>query len=75
MNFLELRKMEKAKFSRDDRLLRINEVLKILGIGKSSLYAGINNGIYPAPLKMEGRSSFWVESHIIEFVNQLIDRS
>ena len=45
--------------SGDDRLLRLNEVLKLIPVSKSSWWKGIGAGIYPEPVKIGLRSVAW----------------
>ncbi len=52
-----------------DKLLKIDEVLKILNIPKTSFYRYVKNGIVPKPLKI-GRSARWKSSDIQNFINQ-----
>lgn len=51
-----------------DKLLKIEEVLEILNIPKTSFYRYIKNGIIPQPFKI-GRSSRWKTSEIQNFIN------
>jgi prophage regulatory protein len=50
------------------RLLKIREVLTICGISKSSLYAAVREGTFPAPVKLTERSSAWVKSEVMEWI-------
>ncbi len=51
-----------------DRLLRLKEVLTLLPISKSTFYAGIKSGRYPAPVHHLGpRISAWWLSSIMRF--------
>ena len=52
------------------RLLRIKDVLKIIPISKSSFYAGIKAGKYPAPIKLGKRTSAWRSDSLILIVEQ-----
>lgn len=52
-----------------DKLLKIEEVLEILNIPKTSFYRYVKNGIVPPPVKI-GRSSRWKSSDIQNFLNQ-----
>jgi len=52
------------------RLLRIWDVLKIIPISKSSFYAGIKSGKYPAPVKLGKRTSAWRSDSLILIVEQ-----
>jgi prophage regulatory protein len=40
-------------------LLRLPAVQAIIPISRSTWYAGIKNGIYPAPIKISARASAW----------------
>lgn len=39
--------------------IRLPAVLSVIPIAKSSFYAGIKKGIYPAPIKLSERTSAW----------------
>jgi len=39
--------------------IRLPEVLKLLGISRSTFYAGIKSGKYPAPVRIGKRISGW----------------
>jgi predicted DNA-binding transcriptional regulator AlpA len=39
--------------------VRLPVVLSVIPISKSSLYAGIKEGRYPAPVKLSERTSAW----------------
>ncbi|MEN5207984.1 AlpA family phage regulatory protein [Stenotrophomonas terrae] len=45
------------------QLLRRGEVMKKVGIGKSTLYKLIREGGFPPPVRV-GASSTWVESEV-----------
>ena len=57
-----------------ERLLRLPEVLTIVGLRKSAWYDGIQKGEYPKPIK-KGRSSFWPSSTIKEVVSSTISNA
>jgi len=63
--------MQTTKFSPDDRLLRVPQVLSILGISRSTWYAGIKKGSFPAPLKISARTSVWRRSEILLIAENL----
>lgn len=49
-----------------DPLLRLNEVLEIIPVGKSTWWAGVKTGRYPAPVHHLGpRITAWTRSSII----------
>jgi prophage regulatory protein len=39
--------------------IRLPEVLKLLGISRSTFYSGIKSGKYPKPVKIGARVSGW----------------
>jgi len=45
-------------------LLRVHEVLQRLPISRSSLYAGMQNGLYPQPMRIGKRTVAWREEDI-----------
>jgi len=49
------------------RIIRIREVIAMTGLSRSSIYAAIKQGTFPAQLKLSTRSSGWLESEIIEW--------
>jgi predicted DNA-binding transcriptional regulator AlpA len=55
--------------------IRLKEVLSICGKSRSSVYASIKNGNFPAPIKVGGRSSAWVKSEVLQWAQRCIDCS
>lgn len=45
------------------RLVRLAEVLHVVGLGRSSVYRLISEGTFPSPIKL-GKSSAWIEDEI-----------
>lgn len=60
--------------SQKSRLIRKKEVKERIGIkADSSLYKMIADKKFPAPIHINGgRSSFWLESSIDDFINSLL---
>lgn len=57
--------METESASRQEiRFMRLPEVLALCGKSKSSIYASIKKGAFPAPVKLSSRSSAWIRSEI-----------
>ena len=50
--------------------IRLPTVLSLIPISKSSLYAGIKKGTYPAPVKLSERTSAWRVEDILAFIDQ-----
>ena len=55
--------------------IRLKEVLSICGKSRSSVYASIKNGNFPAPVKVGGRSSAWLKSEVLQWAQCCIDCS
>lgn len=51
-----------------ERLIRINEVLHISGLSRSSLYANIQKGDFPAQVKLSKKASAWLYSEVSAWV-------
>lgn len=51
------------------RLLRIEQVLELVPLPRSTLYYDIRHGRFPAPIKM-GNKSLWLNSDIAEWLNE-----
>lgn len=52
------------------RRLRLNEVLKLIPVSRSTFYAGIKAGIYPKPIKLGARISVWKTSEILPLLER-----
>jgi predicted DNA-binding transcriptional regulator AlpA len=52
-------------------LLRLPAVLALLGIKKSALYAGVSEGVFPAPIKIGPRVSVWPAPTIEALLDKL----
>lgn len=55
----------------DHSLLTIAQVSELLSIKKQTLYAYVQQGIFPKPIKITGRCARWLPSEISEWVNNL----
>ena len=53
---------------KDDKLLRISDVMYIVGFSKPSIYRLIKDREFPKPLKI-GRSSRWKRSEVLEWID------
>ncbi|MDY0977700.1 AlpA family phage regulatory protein [Massilia sp. CFBP9012] len=51
--------------STTERLIKIDEVLHICGLSRSSLYATIQRGEFPTQVKLSKKSSAWLHSEVI----------
>ena len=53
-----------------DRLIKIKEVMLILSIKKTTLYAGMQKGIFPQPIRFNKRLIRWRLSEIMEIIGK-----
>jgi prophage regulatory protein len=53
-----------------ERLIRIDEVLHICGLSRSSLYATIQKGEFPAQVKLSKKASAWLYSEVQAWVTE-----
>ncbi len=51
-----------------ERILRLNAVLDRTGLSRATLYRKINDGTFPAQLKLSTRCAGWRESAINEWM-------
>lgn len=55
-----------------ERMLRRKEVEQITGRSRSSIYADIENGTFPKPVKIGARAIAWPESVIREWIAERV---
>ena len=55
----------------DEKLMSIKEVKDITTLSHTTIYKLIKRGEFPAPLKITGKSSAWLYSEIIEWIDRL----
>lgn len=53
-----------------DRMLRIREVVNVVGLSRSSIYSHIRNGLFPKPLLIGARATAWRASDIRAWLDQ-----
>lgn len=54
-----------------EKLLRLRQVLEIVPVSKSSWWAGVKSGKYPAGRKLGERTTVWLESDISRLIKNL----
>lgn len=57
------------------KVLRLPAVLSKTGLGRSSIYARLATGDFPAPIKLGVRSIGWNEADIDEWITSRIEAS
>ena len=53
-----------------EKYLRINEVVKMLSVGKSTIWAWVKESKFPKPIKLSEFVTVWKLSDIEEWVQQ-----
>jgi len=56
---------------RPERLYRLKDVLQLIPVSKSSWFAGIKTGRYPAGHKLSERTTVWKESELRALIDGL----
>ena len=54
------------------KVLRLDAVTKQLGVGRSTLYRWMDEGRFPRPIKLGGRSVGWLVSDIDCWIDQRV---
>jgi prophage regulatory protein len=57
-----------------ERLIRLNEVIRITGLSRSRIYQYISEDKFPDNVSLGGRSVAWVESEVYRWVECVIGR-
>ena len=55
-----------------ERLLKLNEVSRRVGLGKTRIYSMISEGIFPAPYKIINASR-WSEQEVVAWIMEVKD--
>lgn len=54
-----------------ERLLRLPDVMTIVGLGKTTIYNRIKKGTFPRPIPLTPRTVGWPKSQIETLVEQI----
>ena len=57
------------------KILRLPEVKARTGLGRSSIYAKVNDGSFPKYINLGVRSVGWVESEVAQWIAERIQQS
>ena len=55
-----------------DRLLRLPDVIRIVGLKRSSIYLGVSVGTFPAPVRLTSRAVAWSERAVQTWVSRRV---
>jgi prophage regulatory protein len=56
-----------------DRFVKLDEVKRRVGLGKSMIYRLIQEGKFPAPYKLSPLASRWSDREIVAWINDVKD--
>jgi len=62
-----------AEVEPSDRFLKLDEVKRRVGLGKSMIYRLIQEGKFPAPYKLSPLASRWSDREIIAWIEAVKD--
>ena len=54
------------------RFIRLPQVIEMTGLGKTTIYRWINQGIFQKQIQIGGKSVVWNERDVIAWMNQQI---
>ena len=63
-----------ASRERPEKLLRINDVLDFVPMGKSTFYAWVQAGKAPQPIRFGSRCSMWRHADIMKFIEEYANK-
>jgi prophage regulatory protein len=58
-----------------DRICRFDEVKRITGLSRSTIYLRIAEKTFPKPFPLGGRAVGWLESEISEWIDEQVKQS
>ena len=61
-----------ASSANDERLLRIRDVLNIVGLSRAHVYNLIKQGLFPRPIALGSNCARWVQSEVQAWVSDSI---
>lgn len=58
-----------------ERILRLPAVKALTGLSRSTIYLWVQGKKFPAPIALGERTVGWIESEIIDWIDQRIERA
>jgi len=53
--------------------LRLPQVKQRTGLSRSSLYAKMQNGDFPSPINLGGRSVAWIDHEVADWIRERVE--
>ena len=66
---------ETIAIGRDDRFLKLREVMKLTALSRSHVYHLAQNARFPNPYKLSEKSSAWLHSEVLAWMDARISDS
>ena len=57
--------------TQETRILRLPEVMRLTGLGKTTIHCRYRNGTFPRPLRLGPNSIGWPREEILEWLESL----
>lgn len=57
-----------------NKILRIDEVVRVTGVPRSTLYEMIGRGEFPKQIRLTPRATGWVEAEVQDWLSQRIEQ-
>jgi prophage regulatory protein len=54
------------------KIIRLKEVMNLTALGRSTIYAKMAKGEFVKSLKLGGHATGWVESEVLDWINECI---
>lgn len=58
----------------NERIIRLPQVLDLVGMKKTAAYDRIKAGSFPAPIKLGAQASGWLESEVQQWIREQATR-
>jgi prophage regulatory protein len=55
------------------KLIKINQVMNMTSLARSTIYKEIASGLFPKPVSLSSRSVAWVESEVEDWIMQKVE--
>lgn len=52
----------------NEKILKLNQVIEIVGMSRSSIYLMVQRHDFPMPIKISVRSSGWLQSEVEQWI-------
>lgn len=63
--------MTTAVVDTQDRLIKLPEVIRRVGMGKTMIYQKIGNGTFPRPYKLSPFAARWSEQEVVAWIDEV----